>query len=497
MFYRLFDVQFPGTWRMIECAPKERALIAGLLERLGELASPWGYVLVGLLAMLEASAMIGLVVPGELALLVGGFLASQHRADLRSMMLVGAVGAILGDSIGYEIGRHLGPALRRSRLGQWVGDERWGRAEAYLNRHGGRAIFFGRFVGVLRAMVPTIAGLSRMRYRTFLPWNAAGAVIWAPGFVLMGYVAGGSYHQVANWAGAASTVLLALFVVVALIVVAARAVVRREGPVRAWARAQKERPGVARVLGRFERQLGYVGRRLQPRAAFGLSFTAGLAGVAVVGWAFGLVVRDVTARGDLVDLDGSVYRYLLDHRTSWLGTWSRLVADVGGPAVLAALTMVLAGVVWWRTRRIRDVLLPLLAAAGSGVLVAVVRVTVHRASPPAAGMLVHASGFAFPSGQATGSAACLLTVAFVAAGALRSWRSKVVAFTAAVVLAILIGLSGLTLGVYWLTDVLGGWALGTLWFTAIVVVNAVATSILLIHHHETRPPARAVARQTR
>jgi undecaprenyl-diphosphatase len=306
----------------------------------------------------------------------------------------------------------------------------------------------------------------------------------------MGYIAGGSYHQVAKWTGAASTVLLVLFVVVALVVVAARAVVRREGAVRAWARTQKHRPGVARVLGRFERQLAYVGRRLQPRAAFGLSLTAGLAGVAVVGWAFGLVLRDVTARGDLVDLDGPVYRYLLDHRTAGLGTWSRLVADVGGPAVLVTLTMALAGLVWWRTRRIRDLLLPVLAAGGCWVLIAVVRVTVHRASPPAAGMLVHASGFAFPSGQATGSAACLLTVAFVAAGALRSWRSKVVVFTAAVVSAILIGLSGLALGVYWLTDVLGGWALGTLWFTVVVVVNAVATSILKIHHHDARPLAR-------
>lgn len=471
-----------------------QAVIAGLLERLGELASPWGYVLVGLLAMLEASAMIGLVVPGELALLVGGFLASQHRADLRSMMVVAGVGAIVGDSIGYEIGRHLGPRLRRSRLGRWVGDERWGRAEAYLNRHGGRAIFFGRFVGVLRAMVPTIAGLSRMPYRTFLPWNAAGGLIWAPGFVLMGYVAGGSYHQVAKWTGAASTVLFILLVVVVAVVFAARAVVRREGAVRTWARTQRQRPGVARVLGRFERQLGYVGRRLQPNAAFGLSLTAGLAGVAVVGWVFGLVVRDVIDRGDLVDLDGTVYRFLRDQRTSGLTTVARLVHDVGGPAVLASVTMVLAAAVWSRTRRIRDVLLPLLAATGSAVLVAVVRVAVHRPSPPASGMLVHVSGFAFPSGQATGSAACLLTVAFVAAGALRSWRSKVVAFTAALVVAILIGLSGLTLGVYWLTDVLGGWALGTLWFTVVIVVNAVATSIAHSHHSAAgAQPARWIA----
>jgi len=277
-------------------AGPELTLIADLFDRLADLASPWGYVIVSVLALLEASAMIGLFVPGEVALLVGGFLASQGRADLRIMILFAAVGAIVGDSVGYEIGKHLGPSLRRSRLGRWVGDSRWARAEECLAHHGGRAVFFGRFVGVLRAMVPTIAGLSRMPYRTFLPWNAIGGLIWAPGFVLLGYAAGGSYHQVATWAGRASTVLLILVILMVAVVVAARAVVRREGAVRTWARSQRERPHVTRLLGRFERQLSYVGRRLRPNAAFGLSLTAGLGAVAVVGCAFGIVVQDVISR---------------------------------------------------------------------------------------------------------------------------------------------------------------------------------------------------------
>ena len=469
-------------------------MIAGLLDKLAELASPWGYVIVGVLALLEASAMIGLIVPGEAALLVGGFLASQQRADLKVMMAVAAVGAIVGDSVGYEIGKHLGPSLRRSRLGQWVGDERWQKAEDYLAHHGGRAVFFGRFVGVLRAMVPTIAGLSRMPYRTFLPWNAIGGLIWAPGFVLLGYEAGGSYHRVAEWAGRASTVLLILVILVVAVVMTARAVVRREGAVRTWARTQTERPGVARLLARYERQLGYVGRRLRPRAAFGLSLTAGLAGVAVVGWAFGLVVQDVISRKDLAGLDGTVYRFFLDHRTEALTSASRGVEYLGGTFALTLLTMAIAGLVWWRTRRTRDLLLPLLAAAGSWVLVEVIKVAVSRPPPPVADMLTVTPGFAFPSGQATRSVACLLTVAFVAAGALGSWRSKVVAVTAALSLSILVGLARLSLAVHWLTDVLGGWALGALWFAVVVVVSDVAAS--LQQRDEASPPPAPVPEKT-
>lgn len=465
-------------------------MIAGLLDRLAELASPWGYVIVGVLALLEAAAMVGLVVPGEAALLVGGFLASQQKAELGVMMAVAAVGAIVGDSIGYEIGKHLGPSLRRSRLGRWVGEERWHRAEEYLNQKGGRAVFFGRFVGVLRAMVPTLAGLSGMPYRTFLPWNALGGVVWAPGFVLLGYVAGGSYHKVATWAGRASTVLLILVVLVAAVVMVARAVVRQEGAIRRWARTQKERPAVARLLGRFERQLSFLGRRLRPGAAFGLSVTLALAGVALVGWAFGVVVEDVVSRNDLAGLDGAVYRYLLEHRAPGLTTASRAMSLLGGTAVLTALTMAVAGLVWWKTRRPRDLMVPALAAAGSWLLVEAIKVAVHRPPPPVADMLAGTPGFAFPSGQATRSAACLLTLAFVVNGVLPSWRSKVVVVAAAFSLSTLIGLSRLTLGVHWLTDVLGGWALGTLWFAVVVMITEVTAS--LRRREAGEAPAEAV-----
>lgn len=463
-------------------------MIDGLMNHAAALASPWGYVIVGVLALLEAAALVGLVVPGEAALLVGGFLASQGRAELPLMMVVAAAGAIVGDSIGYEIGKHLGPSLKRSRLGRWVGDERWGRAEDYIVRHGGRAVFFGRFIGVLRALVPTIAGLSGMPYRTFLPWNVLGGLVWAPGFVLLGYAAGGSYHQVATWSGRAGAVLLILVVAVVATVVGARAVARREGAVRTWARAQMARPGAARLLGRFERQLAFLGRRLRPGAAFGLSVTMALAGLAVVGWAFGMVVQDVISRKDLAGLDGTVYRFLLDHRESSLTAASRFVSVLGGTAVLSGLTMATAALVWWQTRRPRDLMVPALAVAGSWVLVEVVGMALDRPPPPVADMLAATPGFSFPSGQATRSAACLLTMAFVASGVLPSWRTKVAAFTVALSLSGIIGGARLTLGVHWLTDVLGGWALGLLWFAVVVVITEVASSLQLREGPPTAPP---------
>src|ERR671930_772906 len=126
----------------------------------------------------------------------------------------GALDTVAGDSVGYQLGRVFGEPLEHSRLGRKVGPDRWARGEAYLRERGGRAVFLGRFVGLLRALVPALAGMARMPYRTFLPWNAAGGILWAPGFVLLGYLAGSSYRQVERTAGRASLLLLILAVVV-------------------------------------------------------------------------------------------------------------------------------------------------------------------------------------------------------------------------------------------------------------------------------------------
>lgn len=126
------------------------------------------YAVVGLLAFVEAGALVGLLVPGELAVLLGRVLASRGQVSLPAMVGVAAAAVILGDSAGYEFGRHLGPRLLRSerfvrRFGGWLE-----RASAYVNDRGGAAVFAGRWTSVLRALVPGIAGMARMPYGRFL-----------------------------------------------------------------------------------------------------------------------------------------------------------------------------------------------------------------------------------------------------------------------------------------------------------------------------------------
>lgn len=159
-----------------------------LLTHIGEQVGGWLYLIAGFLVFGEAALMVGLVFPGETALLVAGFAAHQGWIGLWPMITVAVGAAVAGDGVGYEIGRALGPRLRGSWLGRRVGSRRWATAEAFLTRHGGKAVLLGRFTALLRALTPGLAGMARLPYlRVFLPFNVAGALVWAPGCVLLGY----------------------------------------------------------------------------------------------------------------------------------------------------------------------------------------------------------------------------------------------------------------------------------------------------------------------
>ena len=174
-------------------------------------------VVTGLLVFAEDAIFLGFVIPGETAAVLAGVGAGLGHVPLPLSMVVVVVAAIVGDSVGYEVGRHFFgprvltmPLLDRHR-------NRIERAQMFLRRRGGVAVFLGRFTAFFRAMMPALAGASRMPYRRFLLWNAAGGLIWGSVFVVVGYVAGASYQQVEKQVGRGIAVGLAVVVVGALV----------------------------------------------------------------------------------------------------------------------------------------------------------------------------------------------------------------------------------------------------------------------------------------
>lgn len=175
------------------------------------------YLVVFALVFAEDAIFIGFVIPGETAAVLGGVVANQGKADIWIMAPLVVVAAIVGDTVGYEIGRHLGPRL----LGFRVFDRHRRRledAQQFLRVRGGWAVFLGRFVAFFRAMMPALAGASRMPYPRFLAFNALGGAVWGTGFTVLGYLAGASYDAVAKTAGRDIAAVVGVIAVIGVIV---------------------------------------------------------------------------------------------------------------------------------------------------------------------------------------------------------------------------------------------------------------------------------------
>jgi len=145
------------------------------------------FILLILLAFAEAAAFVGFVLPGETSLLIGGVLAHSRVWPLWLFIVCAILGAIAGDSVGYEVGKHFGPRIKGGRFGRLVGAKRWRKAEHIFEKYHGGGIFFGRAQALLRALVPALAGMHQVPYRTFLKWNAAGGIVFGTTVVLLGY----------------------------------------------------------------------------------------------------------------------------------------------------------------------------------------------------------------------------------------------------------------------------------------------------------------------
>ena len=209
-----------------------------ITSELTRLSGPLAYLLVAVLVFGETALFIGFVLPGEVAVVLGGVLASRGRVSLPLLMTIVVAAAIIGPLVGYEVGRRMGGRVVASRFLRRVSGT-VDKAAAALNSRGAVAVLVGRFTAVLRAMMPALAGTARMPYRTFVVFNAIGGLIWGIGYCLLGYLAGSAYEAVARQVGAGFAIAIAALVVAALVVWA----VRRHRRAPAWAENNDRRAG--------------------------------------------------------------------------------------------------------------------------------------------------------------------------------------------------------------------------------------------------------------
>ncbi|GAA2087248.1 hypothetical protein GCM10009840_26410 [Pseudolysinimonas kribbensis] len=174
----------------------------------------------------ETSILVGLVVPGDTIVIVAST-AVMSPVEYVALLVAVVAGSLAGESVGFALGRWFGHGIRHSRLGRRIGERNWARAERYVRRRGGPAVFVSRFLPVLHALVPLSAGAGEMRYRRFLAWTAPACAIWATLYVTFGTLAAGSYRQLVGQLHFLGYVFVGAVVVFLVVLLVVRKLVER------------------------------------------------------------------------------------------------------------------------------------------------------------------------------------------------------------------------------------------------------------------------------
>jgi membrane protein DedA with SNARE-associated domain len=385
---------------VIELPNLEESLI-----RVGETLGPWTYLLVGALAFAETGAFVGLVAPGETAMLLGGLVAGQGQIDVITLITIVWACAVAGDMTSFLLGRKLGRMfLVRHGAKVQITEQRLETVERFFDRHGGKAILLGRFVGLVRAIAPFLAGSSGMSLRRFVPYDVIGAGLWGSTFVILGYVFWQSFSTLVEYAKKGALGLGTVIVLVVGLVWLVRWIRRPENRkrARAWIERQAERPAlrplavvVRPVVRRGAAPARFVWDRVTP-GDLGLEVTT-LVAVGFVG-TYTLVAHIMRLEnGQMPVGDTGALDLVTRLDAQPFVDIARVVTELGSLPVAIVLVVGAGALLAWR-RQFAEALVLVAGLVITYAGVHLIKAALDRPRPPRP--LVETELSAFPSGHA-------------------------------------------------------------------------------------------------
>jgi membrane protein DedA with SNARE-associated domain/membrane-associated phospholipid phosphatase len=470
--------------------PDPKAVIEDIAEALG----PWTYALVAVLAFLETGAFVGLVAPGETVVIAGGVIAGQGEIQLLPLIGLVWVCAVLGDTTSFYIGRRLGRRfLERHGPRFKITEERLHQVESYFERHGGKTILIGRFIGLVRALAPFIAGSSGLPYRRFIPYSIVGTGLWSTLFCMIGYLFWQSFDQVAHLVGQA----VFGFGVTVAVIVGVVVAYRRRRDISQWLDAHERHPLVRPLLAvgrpvhrRVVRPvtnvampyLRFLFDRISP-GSLGLELTTLLAIAGVGIFVFVVYLTEIVRSPGPTPFDTELLDLGDRIRMDMLVDVAKLVTELGAFPTVAALVVATVVMLLIR-RRYAEALVLVVGLALVSIAVDATKDSVGRERP--GGTFVGTSGHAYPSGH-TAYATAWIAVAVALTRRLRLVTSGVLVFVA-LAIAAAVGVSRVYLRAHWWSDVAGAWGLGAGMFA---LLAAVALVVEYIRHNGGERAAEA------
>jgi undecaprenyl-diphosphatase len=425
------------------------------------LVESYGYAVVFVFVAIES---LGIPLPGETVLVTAGALAALGHLSIWWVIAIAAAGGIVGDAAGYWIGRLGGLALLK-RYGRYVhfDEHKLEKVRAFFNKHGSKAVFFGRFIALLRTWAALLAGTAEMPYRVFTLYNVLGGITWATTFGMLGYLFGRSLPLLERYIGQASLAVVLLVALVVALSLASR-----------WFNANREFLTErvswywARFRGRHPRLARFIAARFVRGEYLGLHLTVGFLLSLAALWLFAGVTEDVVHHDPLTRLDLTLATLLRAHATPLGDQIFSMISALGSPAAMAVIGA--SGALLLLLRRNWLILAAWVAAfGGAGLLTVILKNVIQRPRPPGAAEFLFGTTYSFPSGHALGSLVGYGMLAYVIGSMWvdsRKGRVRIVVATAVLVIAI--GLSRLYLGVHYFSDVVAGYAVGVLWLSVCI-----------------------------
>ena len=435
----------------------------GAIESFLSQAGPWSLIVVFVAIVLESSAGLGLIFPGETLALIAGAMAADSFYSAWTAFAVVAIAAMTGDLTGFTIGHTKGQAV----LARWAFARRQYQAhrerlEYYFDHFGRATVFVARFVAVGRAFVPFAAGLSGMRIRKFAPIAVLGGLVWAAVAVGLGYALGSNWRIVEKWLRSLGAGIVVVAILTALMAGLWRAVSRRQTQiVAAWNR---------HLTGRYGFDLTpfveFVRSRFSPRSYLGLHLTVGLLAVTGLTWLFGGIVDAISEQGPRGGLDRTVALFVAAQRTPTLDSAVGVIAMLANPIWLAFVVGV--GALTYARRREASLSIAALLFLATAYALAYGLQAMFAKHAASQSELVLVNGFAgFPSAALTASTAGYGMLCYLLAAETQSWRLQTLSVAAALYIVALIGLAGIYSGLA-LSAIVGGFALGGCWLAICV-----------------------------
>lgn len=420
------------------------------------------YFLIFLLALIESLPLVGIILPGSMILMALGFAAASGFINPFYLYILFFLGSIIGDTLGFTAGRK-GLSLFRKDNSLIV------RGKDFMNRHGAKSIFLGRFIGPIRPILSLVAGTLELPTYKFYAWNILATAIWLTLYEGLGFYFGQAWQFIAVWSTRVSIVLAAILGFIIIWWFIKRFVYQFGQSIArvlfSFAKSIKHafliNEYVRKFANRYPAIWQWTKARLSRTKFTGLPLTLLVIGFLYILSIFSGLVEDVIKSEAIVSIDIRVENLLFVFRHESI-TQLFLWITALGKSTVWIFGAVIVSIILWLMHKHRQMLGYWIAVIGSALSAVIGKYLVHRLRPSGVGVYTEDS-FSFPSGHATMSTVFygFLIYLYLLSG--KSWRQKINAFFGGSLIIILIGFSRLYLGVHYLSDVLGGISLGLLW----------------------------------